>query len=164
MASPIPAQQQLALESSGPNVEDLYLESYAFTTAAALVGSVDRKIFVLLRDGRKIFGVLRTFDQFANLLLQDSIERIYLNEGDQVVKFGETYRGVFMVRGENVVMMGELDIDREDDHLEQLQQISFQEAEAVFKANEKKQIAEEKIRKKKLAAKGLVSDFAEQRY
>ncbi|KAK6874922.1 Sm-like protein LSm1 [Candida tropicalis] len=69
MSSASPQQQQQVRSSDpiGPNVEDLYLESYAFTTAAAIVGAVDRKIFVLLRDGRNLFGILRTFDQFANL-------------------------------------------------------------------------------------------------
>ena len=57
---------------------DLYLDQYNFTTTAAIVGSVDRKIFVLLRDGRMLFGVLRTFDQYANLILQHCVERIYI--------------------------------------------------------------------------------------
>lgn len=159
--SPIQGQAP-AKESTGPNVEDLYLESYAFTTAAAIVGSVDRKIFVLLRDGRNIFGILRTFDQFANVVLQDTIERIYLDDGagGAPTKFGETYRGVFMVRGENVVMMGELDIDREDDHLEQMEQISFQQAEAELKKVHSKTVLEEKLRSKKLLTKGFISDFA----
>lgn len=56
MSSASPQQQQQVRSSDpiGPNVEDLYLESYAFTTAAAIVGAVDRKIFVLLRDGRNL--------------------------------------------------------------------------------------------------------------
>ena len=102
MSSASPQQQQQVRSSDpiGPNVEDLYLESYAFTTAAAIVGAVDRKIFVLLRDGRNLFGILRTFDQFANLVLQDTFERIYLQEeGEAPARFGEVYRGVFMVRG-----------------------------------------------------------------
>lgn len=156
MASPVAETKPLV--ESGPNVEDLYLESYAFTTAAAIVGSVDRKIFVLLRDGRKIFGVLRTFDQFANLLLQDSIERIYLGHHEVPTRFGETYRGVFMVRGENVVMMGELDIDTEDDHLLELEQIPFEVAEAEFKKTVGGLVKEEKIRRKKFLAKGLITD------
>lgn len=38
------------------------------------------------------------------------MERIYINNST----FGETYRGVFIVRGENVVFLGELDPDREE--------------------------------------------------
>ncbi|KAJ2161519.1 SM-like, degradation of cytoplasmic mRNAs and positively regulates transcription initiation, partial [Coemansia sp. RSA 521] len=48
-----------------------------FTTAESLVDSLDKKLLVVLRDGRKIIGVLRSYDQFANLVLQDSLERIY---------------------------------------------------------------------------------------
>lgn len=147
----------------GPNVEDLYLESYAFTTAAAIVGSVDRKIFVLMRDGRKLFGILRTFDQFANLVLQDAVERIYLNdENDDNLspqRYSEAYRGVFMIRGENVVMMGELDIDTEDDHLEKLHKIPFPEAETELKARQAAKIKTELAKSKTLLAKGLINDF-----
>lgn len=150
--------------STGSNVEDLYLESYAFTTAAALVGSVDRKIFVLLRDGRNLFGVLRTFDQFANLVLQDAVERIYLGqEGStdvsQPQRFGEIYRGVFMVRGENVVMMGEVEIDTEDDHLQVMQQMPFDVAEKELKTIHKEKVKVEKEKTKKLLSKGLINDF-----
>lgn len=145
-----------APEESGPNVEDLYLESYAFTTAAAIVGSVDRKIFVLLRDGRNLFGILRTFDQFANLVIQDTLERVYLDNG----RYGETYRGVFLVRGENVVMMGELDIDREDLSISELTQIQFDEAEREWKERNRKTLIRERERSKAMLKRGLVSDFS----
>lgn len=150
------------LELSGPsNAEDLYLESYAFTTAAAIVGSVDRKIFVLLRDGRNVFGILRTFDQFANLVLQDTLERIYLPPKDDKSpeRFGEVPRGVFMVRGENVVMLGELDIDREDFHLYDRVQISYEEAEAELKARQQQRIRDEKVKAKNYLKRGLIHDF-----
>lgn len=39
----------------------------------------------------------------ANLLLQDTIERIHVGE-----KYGDIPRGVFLVRGENMVLMGEI--------------------------------------------------------
>ncbi|CAN3363946.1 sm-like protein LSm1 [Diutina catenulata] len=138
------------------NVEDLYLESYAFTTAAAIVGSVDRKIFVLLRDGRNVFGILRTFDQFANLVLQDAVERIYLDDDNS---FGQAYRGVFMVRGENVVMMGELDIDKEDDHLESRKQIDWPEAEKRMKQIHREKIVAESEKSQRMLKQGLVNDF-----
>lgn len=164
---PVPSlqgSQTTSGSSAGSNVEDLYLESYAFTTAAALVGSVDRKIFVLLRDGRNLFGVLRTFDQFANLVIQDAVERIYLgapgsNEVTKPERFGEIYRGVFMIRGENVVMMGEVEIDTEDDHLQTLQQMPFEVAETELKAVHKHKVQYEKDKTKKLLAKGLINDF-----
>lgn len=163
MSVPVKHSEQTDL---APNVENLYLETYAFTTAAAIVGSVDRKIFVLLRDGRNLFGILRTFDQFANLVLQDTIERIYLPENSESYeehshpsKYGEAYRGVFMIRGENVVMLGELDIDKEDEHLENLREINFEEAEREHKTIIEKRIQEQKMKTKALQKKGHVGDF-----
>lgn len=58
---------------------------------------------VLLRDGRTLIGFLRSVDQYANLLLQQTIERIHVGQ-----KFGDIPRGVFLVRGENVVLLGEI--------------------------------------------------------
>lgn len=158
----VSSQSQSGNQTGGQNVEDLYLESYAFTTAAAIVGSVDRKIFVSLRDGRYLYGILRTFDQFANLVLQDTIERIYLKDdgSEGTKKFGETYRGVFLIRGENVVMIGELDIDTEDEHLKDMQQISFEEALDRTKQQRKQRIREEAQKSKQMHAKGLISDFS----
>jgi U6 snRNA-associated Sm-like protein LSm1 len=58
---------------------------------------------VLLRDGRTLIGYLRSVDQFANLVLHRTIERIHVGK-----EFGDIERGVFIVRGENVVLLGEI--------------------------------------------------------
>ncbi|KAK2461886.1 hypothetical protein APHAL10511_006349 [Amanita phalloides] len=81
-----------------------------FTTSGSLVDCVDRKMLVILRDGRKLHGVLRSYDQFANLVLEDTYERIYYGN-----TFAESWRGLFLIRGENVVLLGEIDLDTEDD-------------------------------------------------
>ncbi|AGO14261.1 AaceriAFL212Cp [[Ashbya] aceris (nom. inval.)] len=135
---------------------DLYLDQYNFTTTAAIVGSVDRKIFVLLRDGRMLFGVLRTFDQYANLILQHCVERIYIPEEG---RYGECERGVFMVRGENVVMLGEVDIDKEDKPLEQLERIPFEEAARYRDGQNESKFKVETQKSKELARYGLIHDF-----
>ncbi|TYH70976.1 hypothetical protein ES332_D05G153200v1 [Gossypium tomentosum] len=62
---------------AGP--EDIYLST-------SLASYLDRKLLVLLRDGRKLMGTLRSFDQF----------------------------GLYVIRGENVVLIGELDLEREE--------------------------------------------------
>lgn len=81
-----------------------------FTTSGSLVDCVDRKMLVILRDGRKLHGVLRSYDQFANLVLEDTVERIYHGNA-----FAEAWVGLFLIRGENVVLLGEIDLDREDE-------------------------------------------------
>ena len=88
-------------------------------------------MLVVLRDGRKLFGVLRSYDQFgayesipvlpplkteccflavcspslpsANLVLEDTVERIYHQD-----VFAEQWVGLFLIRGENVVLLGEI--------------------------------------------------------
>ncbi|EEB18497.1 lsm1, putative [Pediculus humanus corporis] len=77
---------------------------------ASLVEELDKKLMVLLRDGRTLIGYLRSVDQFANLVLHKTIERIHVGK-----EYGDIYRGVFIVRGENMVLLGEIDVDKEKD-------------------------------------------------
>lgn len=82
-------------------------------------------MLVVLRDGRKLLGVLRSYDQFgelvgqttfiwtyitwtcvppiANLVLEDTVERVH-----QGAVYAEVRQGVFLIRGENVVLLGEI--------------------------------------------------------
>ncbi|KZT57133.1 Sm-like ribonucleo protein [Calocera cornea HHB12733] len=81
-----------------------------FTTSGSLVDCVDKKVLIVLRDGRKLVGVLRSYDQFANLVLEDSYERIFHG-----LEYADVWKGVFVIRGENVVLLGEIDLDLEDE-------------------------------------------------
>ena len=67
---------------------------------ASLIEEIDKKLMVLLRDGRTLIGYLRSVDQFANLVLHRTIERIHVGS-----EYGDIPRGIFVVRGENVVSM-----------------------------------------------------------
>ena len=60
-------------------------------------------LMVVLRDGRKIIGVLRSFDQFANIVLEGAIERIIFG-----MRFADVPLGLYVVRGENVVLLGQI--------------------------------------------------------
>ncbi|KAL3483813.1 hypothetical protein BJX62DRAFT_219530 [Aspergillus germanicus] len=111
-----------------------------FTTAAQLLDLTDKKLVLVLRDGRKLIGVLRTWDQFANLVLQDTIERLYAGN-----LYTEIQRGVFLVRGENVLLLGEIDLDTEDEIPPNLTKAPFKE---VFELK-KKEDNERKNRDKK---------------
>uniref|UniRef100_A0A7R9V5Q9 U6 snRNA-associated Sm-like protein LSm1 n=1 Tax=Chlamydomonas euryale TaxID=1486919 RepID=A0A7R9V5Q9_9CHLO len=75
---------------------------------SALADELDKKLLVQLRDGRKILGFLRSFDQFANLVLDSAIERIIVGE-----QFCDCPLGLQLIRGENVVLMGEIDPAKE---------------------------------------------------
>ncbi|OZJ06287.1 hypothetical protein BZG36_00817 [Bifiguratus adelaidae] len=125
-----------------------------FTTSSGLVDSVDKKILVVLRDGRKLIGVLRSFDQFANLVLQDTVERIYAND-----TYGDIQRGIFIVRGENVVLLGEIDLYKEEDtHLREVpvEDILIAQREEL----ERKQ-KQDKLRNRVLYQHGFSVDYTE---
>ncbi|KAL9275630.1 Sm-like protein [Drosera capensis] len=85
---------------AGP--EDIFLST-------SLATYLDKKLLVLLRDGRKLFGILRSFDQFANAVLEGAYERVIVGD-----LYSDIPLGLYVIRGENVVLIGEVDLERED--------------------------------------------------
>ncbi|KAF3970910.1 hypothetical protein CMV_005433 [Castanea mollissima] len=77
--------------------------------STSLASYLDKKLLVLLRDGRKLMGILRSFDQFANVVLQDACDRVIVGE-----LYCDIPLGLYVIRGENVVLIGELDLDKEE--------------------------------------------------
>ena len=52
-----------------------------------------------------MYGILRSYDQFGNLVLDNTIERYYVDlEWSE-----EALGGGYLVRGENIVLVGEVD-------------------------------------------------------
>lgn len=72
--------------------------------ATCLASLVDRKLLVVLRDGRNLVGFFRSYDQFANILLEGTQERHIGN-----ARFADIHMGTMIVRGENIAFFGELD-------------------------------------------------------
>ncbi|CCH45205.1 Sm-like protein LSm1 [Wickerhamomyces ciferrii] len=134
-----------ATDQLSENVAELYLESFSFTTAAAIIGYVDRKVCVTLTDGRHLFGVLRTFDQYGKIYLSDN-------------RYGEEYVGVLLIRGENIVIIGDVDIDKEDEPLSRLTRIPFPDAKQLQKQSQDQALVDGKKKTKKLHKQGLVND------
>ncbi|KAI0402111.1 hypothetical protein F4802DRAFT_577238 [Xylaria palmicola] len=131
-----------------------------FTTAAQLLDLTDKKLLLVLRDGRKLIGILRSWDQFANLVLQSTIERIFAtvpdpNEPRPRGLYADKPHGIFLVRGENVLLLGEIDLDKDDDPPVGYEKADFALVEKL--ANEQK--ATEKVKEtkrlKKLATLGF---------
>ena len=69
--------------------------------AASMIEEVDKKVMIVLRDGRHLTGKLRSFDQFMNLILEDTYERVFLTG-----KFSDVPLGLYIVRGDTIVLMG----------------------------------------------------------
>ncbi|KAH7263578.1 hypothetical protein BKA59DRAFT_62448 [Fusarium tricinctum] len=132
-----------------------------FTTAAQLLDLTDKKLMIALRDGRKLIGVLRSWDQFANLVLQSTVERIFAPSPESAGSdrptglYADINHGTFLVRGENVLLLGEIDLDRDD---EPPPGFELAELDVVKKIAEEKKAAEkarDKARVKKLAQHGF---------
>ena len=71
---------------------------------ASLIESLDRRVLVVLRDGKQLVGNIRSFDQYSNLVLEDTCERIVVGK-----KYSDIPLGLFIVRGDNLVLCGEVD-------------------------------------------------------
>lgn len=77
--------------------------------STSLASYLDKKLLVLLRDGRKLIGILRSFDQFANAVIEGACERVIVGD-----LFCDIPLGLYVIRGENVVLIGELDLEKEE--------------------------------------------------
>ncbi|KAK4343341.1 hypothetical protein RND71_036435 [Anisodus tanguticus] len=60
------------------------------------------KILILLRDGREFLGTFRSFDQHANIVLEGTSERVMVGN-----LYCDIPLGLYIVRGENVMLIGE---------------------------------------------------------
>jgi small nuclear ribonucleoprotein (snRNP)-like protein len=59
-------------------MEDLYLPG-----PAGIVEQLDSRMLIILQDGRHLIGTLRTFDQYLNLVLENTVERVII-EGEEI--------------------------------------------------------------------------------
>lgn len=97
----------------------------------------------------------------ANLVLQSTIERIYapLPEAteESPVKgyYADKVHGIFLVRGENVLLLGEIDLDRDDETPAGYEEKEFKEVEKYLKEKKVIDKAKEKLKLKKLATLGF---------
>ena len=98
--------------------------------SASLVEQLDQELLIVLRDGRHLVGVrhlavillllcrsytflstlqtLRSFDQFSNMILEDTSERRMCTV-DGKIYYASVPLGLYVVRGDSMVLMGEID-------------------------------------------------------
>ena len=81
---------------------DLTLSRYAYVLV--------EKVVVITVDGRTIAGVLMSTDKDANLVLNDTQERI-IRPQDDPMQSSVAKHGLYMIRGDNVVLCGLMDED-----------------------------------------------------
>lgn len=117
---------------------------------ASLIEEIDKKQLVVLRDGRTLIGILRSIDQFANLVMHRTIERIHVGK-----KYGDIPRGIFVVRGENVVLLGEVDSEMDSESDLNLEKVSVEEILQAQRKLQEEQMEERKTKLKAMKERGL---------
>lgn len=96
----------------------------------------------------------------ANLVLQSTIERVYATTSapsDPQPKglYAEKPHGIFLVRGENVLLLGEIDLDKDDDPLPGFERAEFPAVEKLAKERRAADKAKEAHKLKRLATLGF---------
>jgi small nuclear ribonucleoprotein (snRNP)-like protein len=56
----------------------IHMYLYIYIGAASLLEQLDKRIMIILRDGRHFVGKLRSFDHFMNLILEETCERVLI--------------------------------------------------------------------------------------
>ena len=62
---------------------------------------LDKQTVVHTKDGKYFFGKFRSFDQFQNITLENTVERIFCDD-----IYCEKRVGLYVIRGESVVFFG----------------------------------------------------------
>ena len=132
-----------------------FLDQHHSPTAWTVNANNTERLVVMLRDGRSLYGYLRSYDQFANLVLQDVIERTFVSDGH-----GDVQQGCMLVRGENVVLLGAVVFvfyqDNIETNLRDVSKQSMAESEAYKQNRSKKQLI---LRKLGFSNDGLEHDL-----
>lgn len=98
----------LALPFSCSHFPYLHPHSHSSANTFLLLLLSIEKVCLILVDGRCMVGKLISCDQVTNLALEGCVERIIRSPDDDEASEEEA-RGLFMVRGDNVVVCGLVD-------------------------------------------------------
>lgn len=100
----------------------------------------------------------------ANLVLQSTVERIFATTTEATADtpatgiYADVPHGVFLVRGENVLLLGEIDLDKDDDPPPGYEVADVKEVKKLAEERKVVEKAREKARGKKLAKIGFEGD------
>ncbi|KAL8679102.1 MAG: hypothetical protein Q9186_004597 [Xanthomendoza sp. 1 TL-2023] len=119
-----------------------------FTTAAQLLDLTDKPR--RLTERASLLEQQRT-----NLVLQDTIERIFIED-----VYADVSRGIFLVRGENVLLLGEIDLDKDDYIPEPFRKASPEEVHALTVKKNQDNKRSDKTRLAKLQALGFEAEHS----
>ncbi|EHL00305.1 putative U6 snRNA-associated Sm-like protein LSm1 [Glarea lozoyensis 74030] len=123
---------EVAAMGGGPQQQQ-QLPPQMFTTAAQLLDLTD-----------------------TNLVLQSTIERIFIPPTPSTPGYYADFpRGIFLVRGENVLLLGEIDLDKDDDVPEGYERGEPGMVQRLDKERKGREARRERVVKKRLAEEGF---------
>lgn len=88
----------------------------------------------------------------------DTVERYYVSTPDDSTtkkQWGEVPRGLYIIRGENVAYLGEIDLDIEDEVMEGWEKVEAEEIHRLDRRVREGQKEEFEGRQRRLKGKGL---------
>ena len=99
----------------------------------------------------------------ANLVLQSTIERVFVAPSSPSPSctlarpglYADIPRGIFLVRGENVLLLGEIDLDKDDDAPPGYEKAEVELVEKLAKEKKSQDAMKDKSRLKKLGELGF---------
>jgi U6 snRNA-associated Sm-like protein LSm1 len=94
----------------------------------------------------------------------DTVERYYhiITTDPPKKLWGEINRGLYLIRGENVAYLGEVDLDLEDDVPEGWEKVDAEEIHRLDKSMREQQKGEVKGRNRRLRERGLEREGGEE--
>jgi U6 snRNA-associated Sm-like protein LSm1 len=84
-----------------------------FFGTSSLFAQLDKKVLVVLQDNKHFVGMFRSFDQFGNFVLEQAAHRVFDGE-----VFADLPQGLYIIRGENVELLGEIDEEKDGDRID----------------------------------------------
>lgn len=96
----------------------------------------------------------------ANLVLQSTVERVFATISDSKHPglrgvYSDKAHGIFLVRGENVLLLGEIDLDKDDDPPVGYEKAEFDLVDKLAQEQKAAEKTKETKRIKKLATHGF---------
>jgi U6 snRNA-associated Sm-like protein LSm1 len=98
----------------------------------------------------------------ANLVLQSTIERIFVppSSTSETGLYADVKRGIYLVRGENVLLLGEIDLDKDDDEPPGYERAEVDTVHRLQKERKQKEARREKVVKRRLGELGFEGENA----
>eukprot|EP00924_Labyrinthula_sp_SR-Ha-C_P004858 maker-scaffold_1-snap-gene-14.5-mRNA-1 protein AED:0.33 eAED:0.33 QI:87/1/1/1/0/0.33/3/139/119 len=94
--------------------EKLYLPG-----SLSLINDLDKKVLVVLRDGKHLIGKLASYDQYTNVVLKDTKEYLF---NDKI--YAKDELGLYVIKTDNIVIISTI---RENNLKENYTEVDLEE-------------------------------------